>query len=182
MILCKAEHAKVVDSAVFPGIQGGPLMHVVAAKAVSLKDAMSPEFGVYQAQIIANAKHLARRLEERGYRLVSGGTDTHLFLIDLSVKGITGKDAQEALEESGIMVNKNLIPFDGRSPNITSGIRIGTPAVTTRGMKEPEMDFICDLMDRVLKNLEDGRVRLEVKDEVRVLCGRFPFYAGIYQL
>jgi glycine hydroxymethyltransferase len=182
MILCTGEYAKTIDQAVFPGIQGGPLMHVVAAKAVALRDAMSPEFNIYQAQIIANAKHLAHRLEERGYRLVSGGTDTHLFLIDLSVKGITGKEAQEALEESGIMVNKNLIPFDERSPNVTSGIRIGTPAVTTRGMKEPEMELICDLIDRVLKNLDRGDVRLEVKEAVRVLCSRFPFYATIFQV
>jgi glycine hydroxymethyltransferase len=182
MILCTGEYAKAIDQAVFPGIQGGPLMHIVAAKAVALKDALSPEFHAYQAQIIANAKLLARRLEERGYRLVSGGTDTHLFLIDLSVKGITGKEAQEALEESGIMVNKNLIPFDERSPNVTSGIRIGTPAVTTRGMKEPEMELICDLIDRVLRNLDKGDVRIEVKEAVRVLCSRFPFYATIFQV
>jgi glycine hydroxymethyltransferase len=182
MILCKEDFAKKVDSAVFPGLQGGPLMHVVAAKAVALKDAMTEDFAAYQRQIIVNAKRLCGFLAEKGYRIVSGGTDTHLFLIDLSVKGLTGKDAQEALEQSGIMVNKNLIPFDERSPNVTSGIRVGTPAVTTRGMKEAEMDSIGTLMNEVLQNMGNEELHRRVKEDVRALCKAFPFYADTFQL
>ncbi len=182
LILCKKDLAKIVDSAVFPGIQGGPLMHVIAAKAVALKNAMSDEFKEYQNQIIKNAKHLALSMEKCGYRIVSGGTDNHLFLVDLSVKGITGKQAQEALEKSGIMVNKNLIPFDSKSPNIASGIRIGTPAVTTRGMKEHEMEIISDFMDIVLKDLENESLQNKVKENVKELCKKFPFYSNLYKI
>jgi glycine hydroxymethyltransferase len=182
IILCKKEFAKIIDQAIFPGTQGGPLMHVIAAKAVALKKAMSEEFKQYQRQIIANAKYLCSCMEKRGYRIVSGGTDNHLFLIDLSNKGITGKEAQEALEESGIMVNKNLIPFESKGPSVTSGIRIGTPAVTTRGMKEREMDVISELIDKVLKSLEDERLHSDIKEKVKALCKKFPFYSRIYKI
>ena len=182
IILCKKEFAKIIDQAIFPGTQGGPLMHVIAAKAVALKKAMSEEFKQYQRQIIANAKYLCSCMEKRGYRIVSGGTDNHLFLIDLSNKGITGKEAQEALEESGIMVNKNLIPFESKGPSVTSGIRIGTPAVTTRGMKEREMDVISELIDKVLKSLEDERLHSDIKEKVKALCKKFPFYSHIYKI
>lgn len=183
LILCKKQFARKIDSAVFPGIQGGPLMHVIAAKAVALKNAMSEEFKEYQVQIIRNAKHLSNCMGKRGYRMVSGGTDNHLFLVDLlSSKGITGMEAQEALERSGIMVNKNLIPFDTKSPNVASGIRIGTPAITTRGMKENEMELICDLIDRALKEIDNESLHLEIKEEVKALCKKFPFYSRIYQI
>ena len=158
LILCDKAYAKAIDSMIFPGIQGGPLVHVIAAKAVALKSAMSPEFKAYQEQILANARRLSSSMEKRGYRIVSGGTDNHLFLVDLSEKGITGKDAEQGLEESGIMLNKNLIPFDKRGPNVTSGIRIGTPAVTTRGMKEAEMEIIAEMMDAVLQNPGDEEI------------------------
>ncbi|HEY3276529.1 MAG TPA: serine hydroxymethyltransferase [Syntrophorhabdaceae bacterium] len=180
LVFCKKEFGKAVDSAIFPGLQGGPLMHVIAAKAVALKQAMTEEFRDYQKQVIVNAARLARNMELRGYRIVSGGTDNHLFLMDLSGKGITGKEAQEALEPSGIMVNKNLIPFDSKGANTTSGIRVGTPAVTTRGMKESEMDLIAELMDRALTNLNNEEVYREIKSRVRALCERFPFYSPIY--
>jgi glycine hydroxymethyltransferase len=182
LILCKEEYAKAIDQAVFPGIQGGPLMHVIAAKAVALKNAMEPEFKTYQRQIIANAQILCKAMESRGYRIVSGGTDNHLFLVDLSQKGLTGKIAQEALENSAVMVNKNLIPFDKQGPNVTSGIRIGTPAVTTRGMKEEEMETIAGFIDRVLKSPEDEALQATTRDDVKTLCQRFPFYAQIYGL
>jgi len=182
LILCKKQFAKKIDSAVFPGIQGGPLMHVIVAKAVALKNAMSDEFKEYQSQIIRNAKYLSDRMEKRGYRMVSGGTDNHLFLVDLSNKGITGKDAQEALERSGIMVNKNLIPFDAKGPNVTSGIRIGTPAITTRGMKENEMELICDLIDKVLKEIDNKSLHLSIREKIKTLCKKFPFYSRIYQI
>jgi glycine hydroxymethyltransferase len=182
MILCDKEFAKAIDSMVFPGIQGGPLVHVIAAKAVALKNAMTPEFKVYQEQIVRNARYLASAMEKRGYRIVSGGTDNHLFLVDLSEKNITGKDAEQALERSGVMLNKNLIPFDRRGPNVTSGIRIGTPAVTTRGMKEPEMEFIAEMIDSVLQSPHDARLQGEAREKVKDLCGRFPFYSRIYSL
>jgi len=182
LILCKKEFAKKIDSAVFPGIQGGPLMHVIAAKAVALKNAMSNEFVSYQAQILKNAQHLCGCMEKRGYRIVSGGTDNHLFLVDLTDKGITGNDAQIALERSGIMVNKNLIPFDTRGPNTTSGIRIGTPAVTTRNMKEKEMEVICELIDRALKDVNNESLHLEIREEVRALCEHFPIYSSTQQI
>ena len=144
---------------------------------------MTEEFKEYQAQIIRNAKYLSNCMEKRGYRMVSGGTDNHLFLVDLlSSKGITGMVAQEALERSGIMVNKNLIPFDTKSPNVASGIRIGTPAITTRGMKENEMELICDLIDRALKEIDNELLHLEIKEEVKTLCKKFPFYSRIYQV
>ncbi|HPU29371.1 MAG TPA: serine hydroxymethyltransferase [Syntrophorhabdaceae bacterium] len=182
LILCKQEFAKKIDSAVFPGIQGGPLMHVIAAKAVALKNAMTNEFKEYSRQIIANAQYLCKKMMERGYRIVSGGTDNHLFLVDLTNKGITGKIAQEALEKSGIMINKNLIPFDTKSPMIASGIRVGTPAITTRGMKEKEMEIIAELIDKVLKDPENEKIQQEVKEEVKKLCLSFPFYSKIYKI
>lgn len=182
LILCKQEFAKKIDSAVFPGIQGGPLMHVIAAKAVALKNAMSEDFKEYSKQIIINAQHLCKKMMEKGYRIVSGGTDNHLFLVDLTNEGITGKIAQEALEKSGIMINKNLIPFDTKSPMVTSGIRIGTPAITTRGMKETEMELIAELIDKVLKDPENEKIQNEVRKEVKDLCLKFPFYSKIYNI
>jgi len=182
LILCRKELERAIDAMVFPGIQGGPLMHVIAAKAVALKNAMAPEFKQYQEQIIRNARYLAEAMEKRGYRIVSGGTDTHLFLLDLSDKGLTGAQAQTALEKSGVMLNRNLIPFDTRGPNVTSGIRIGTPAVTTRGMKEPEMEQIADMIDSVLRDPRDERLSERVRSSVRELCEEFPFYARIFSL
>lgn len=182
LILCKAEFAKKIDSAIFPGIQGGPLMHVIAAKAVALKAALTDEFKEYQRQIIRNAQHMAKCMNDLGYRIVSGGTDNHLFLVDLTGKNITGKNAQEALEESGIMANKNLIPFDTKNPNTTSGIRIGTPAVTTRGMKEKEMEIICGFIDTVLKDINDIKLRGDTRKKIRALCKQFPFYSKIYDI
>ncbi len=182
LILCKAEFAKKIDSAIFPGIQGGPLMHVIAAKAVALKAAMTDAFKEYQRQIIKNAQHMAKCMNDLGYRIVSGGTDNHLFLVDLTAKNITGKDAQEALEESGIMANKNLIPFDVKNPNTTSGIRIGTPAVTTRGMKEKEMEIICGFIDTILKDINNVKLRVDTREKVRALCKQFPFYSKIYDI
>ncbi|HVN96531.1 MAG TPA: serine hydroxymethyltransferase [Syntrophorhabdaceae bacterium] len=182
LILCTKEFAKKIDSAIFPGIQGGPLMHVIAAKAVALKEAMTNEFKEYQRQIIRNAQYLAKCMEGRGYRIVSGGTDNHLFLVDLTPKNVTGKEAQESLEESGIMINKNLIPFDTKSPNTTSGIRIGTPAVTTRGMKEKEMETVCEFIDTVLKDIHNIELRMNTKDAVKALCKKFPFYSRIYDI
>jgi glycine hydroxymethyltransferase len=175
-ILCKKEFAKEIDKAIFPGIQGGPLMHVIAAKAVAFKEAMSPDFKEYQRQILLNAKALAEELMRLGYRLVSGGTDNHLMLVDLRDKGITGKEAEKALEEAGITVNKNSIPFDPQPPTITSGIRIGTPALTTRGMKEDEMRYIARLIHEVLSNIKDDKVKEKVKIEVEELCKQFPIY------
>lgn len=182
LILCRGEFAKKIDSAVFPGIQGGPLMHVIAAKAVALKNAMGDDFKEYSRQIINNAQHLCKKMMEKGYRIVSGGTENHLFLVDLTNKGITGKIAQESLEKSGIMINKNLIPFDTKSPMITSGIRIGTPAITTRGMKEAEMEIIAELIDKVLKDPENEKIHREVREEVKNLCLKFPFYSKIYKI
>lgn len=182
MILCKKDFAKAIDSAVFPGIQGGPLMHVIAAKAVALGKAMTEGFREYQRQIIKNAQRLCGALEKKGYRIVSGGTDNHLFMVDLTNKGLSGKEAQESLEASGIMINKNLIPFDTKSPNVTSGIRVGTPAVTTRGMKEAEMDVIADLIDTVLQKPSDEDLQANTREKVKDLCKRFPFYSRIYDL
>src|SRR5271157_236127 len=182
LILCKKELARAIDQAVFPGTQGGPLMHVIAAKAVALKSAMAPEFKVYQEQIVRNARHLSGSLAKKGYRIVSGGTDNHLFLVDLSDKGITGMEAERALERSGIMVNKNLIPFDSRGPNTASGIRIGTPAVTTRGMKEGEMEAIADMIDTVLKDPTSNKVHRAMLERVQGLCKGFPFYSAIFSL
>jgi len=176
MILCKKEYAEMVDKAVFPGMQGGPLMHVIAAKAVCLKEAMIPEFKAYQRQIRLNAGTLAERLMERGLRLVSGGTDTHLMLVNLVPLGINGKQAQQALDDAGITVNKNTIPFDTEKPYIGSGIRIGTPALTTRGMREDEMRAIGDLIYSVLTNPDDEKIRNEVRAAVEDLCAQFPLY------
>lgn len=176
-ILCKEKYAKEIDKAVFPGIQGGPLMHVIAAKAVCFKEAMTNEFKEYQKQIVINARVLAEALMERGFNLVSGGTDNHLMLLDLRNIGLTGKEAERRLDDVGITVNKNTIPFDPQGPNVTSGIRIGTPAVTTRGMKEKEMIEIADLISIVLKNPDFDRDM--VKDRVSALCEAFPLYKGI---
>jgi glycine hydroxymethyltransferase len=178
MIMCREEFAKAIDKMVFPGIQGGPLMHIIAAKAVSFKEALSADFKVYQGQIVKNARELAGILADRGYELVSGGTDTHLMLVDLTKTGITGKQAEEALVKAGITVNKNTIPFETRSPFVTSGIRIGVPAVTTRGMKEAEMRLIADLIDRGIKDREDEQALSKIKGEVKELCSRFPFYGS----
>jgi glycine hydroxymethyltransferase len=176
MVLCKAEHAKIIDSRVFPGMQGGPLMHVIAAKAVALKEALSPEFKVYQQQIVKNAQALAQTLMNKGFRLTSEGTDNHLMLMDLRKSELTGKVAQETLDKAHITVNKNGIPFDTRSPFVTSGIRIGTPAVTTRGMKEKEMAAIGDFIARALSHVgDDGKLRA-IGDEVGALCKEFPVY------
>ncbi|MGA1795299.1 MAG: serine hydroxymethyltransferase [bacterium] len=176
MILCPKRYAGMIDKAVFPGSQGGPLMHVIAAKAVCFKEALTAEFRSYQRQIVLNARALAEGLCSLGYRLVSGGTDNHLILADLRSQGITGRDAEEALDAAGISVNKNQIPFDEREASIASGIRIGTPAVTTRGMKEPEMKAIAGLIDRVLRSTGDKQVLAAVRDEVSRLCSRFPLY------
>ncbi|MBI4588450.1 MAG: serine hydroxymethyltransferase [Candidatus Rokubacteria bacterium] len=176
MIMCGAAHAQALDKVVMPGVQGGPLMHIIAAKAVAFKEALSPEWRVYQHQIVKNAQALADSLMAKGYRLVSGGTDTHLMLVDLTSRGITGKEAQEALDWAWITVNKNTIPFETRSPMVTSGIRIGTPAVTTRGMREPEMAQIATLIDRVLTNLGNASVTAAVRAEVQELTGHFPLY------
>lgn len=176
MILCREEHAKTLDGRVFPGMQGGPLMHVIAAKAVALKEASTPEFASYQRQIVANAKALAGALTERGFRLVSGGTDNHVMLLDLRDSEITGKLAQETLERAGITANRNTVPFDRRSPFVTSGVRIGTPAVTTRGMKEPEMRVIAEWIRRALAKVGDPPGLDAIAAEVRALCERFPVY------
>ena len=171
------ELAKLVNKNIFPGMQGGPLMHIIAAKAVAFKEALTDEFKNYQRQIVKNAAALAETLKKAGFRLVSGGTDTHLMLVNLTDKNITGKEAEEALDKSGMTVNKNTIPFETRSPFITSGIRIGTPALTTRGMKEKEMELIGSFIVRVLKNVKDEECFKKVKEEVRELCLKFPFYS-----
>ncbi len=176
LVLCKAEHAKAIDGKVFPGLQGGPLMHVIAAKAVALKEALSPEFKTYQQQIVKNAQALADTLMRKGFRLTSGGTDNHLMLLDLRKSELTGKVAQETLDKARITVNRNAVPFDTRSPFVTSGIRIGTPAVTTRGMKENEMAAIGDFISRALDRVGDDAVLRSVAAEVGALCKKFPVY------
>jgi glycine hydroxymethyltransferase len=176
MVLCRERHAKDLDRAVFPGIQGGPLMHIIAAKAVCFKEAAEPAFAAYQRQIVANAARLAKVLSTAGFRLVSGGTDNHLMLVDVFSKGITGKVAEAALGKAGITVNKNAIPFDQNPPMVASGIRIGTPAVTTRGMRESEMDVIGDLIARALKTPDDEAALAMIKTEVERLCRKFPLY------
>ncbi|HON42866.1 MAG TPA: serine hydroxymethyltransferase [Bacillota bacterium] len=176
MILCTAEWAKKIDSAVFPGTQGGPLMHVIAAKAVAFGEALKPEFADYQKQIVANAKALADALMEHGWKLVSGGTDNHLMLMDLRGTGITGKAAEEALDSVGITVNKNTVPFDPEKPFITSGVRIGTPAVTTRGMKEPQMRVIASLIDGTLRHIGSPDALAQVSRQVDELVADFPLY------
>ncbi|MBI1883683.1 MAG: serine hydroxymethyltransferase [Chlamydiae bacterium] len=175
MILCKSEFAKEIDSQIFPGIQGGPLMHVIAAKAVSFKEALSPHFKEYQKRVVANALTLAKSLTEKGLRIVSGGTDTHLMLVDLSAWKLTGKDAATYLDRSGITVNKNLIPFDKESPFKASGIRIGTPAITTRGMGPSQMSEIAELITDVLKHPDDKTIQ-GVRQKVLKLCEQFPLY------
>jgi len=174
--------SEIVDSNVFPGFQGGPLMHVIAAKAVAFKEALQPDFIEYQRQVIKNAQALAGALQQRGYHIVSGGTDTHVMLIDLRNHGLTGKASEKALEEAGITVNKNMVPFDDQTPAITSGIRVGTPAMTTRGMKEAEMRLIAELIDKVLLNINDENIRINVKKQVKELCDRFPLYQFIYKI
>ena len=176
MILCREEFAKAVNKKIFPGIQGGPLMHVIAAKAVAFKEALSPDFVDYQKQVVANAKALAEHLKTNGFKIVSGGTDTHLMLVNLTPKDITGKQAEEALDQAGITVNKNTVPFETRSPFVTSGIRIGTPALTTRGMKEPEMKIIGDMIVSVLGRLEDKDYIEQTRLKVRELCEQFPLH------
>ncbi len=176
VVMCKAEHAKAVDKIVFPGLQGGPLMHVIAAKAVAFKEALSPSFKRYQEQVVANARALAQGLIDRGYKIVSGGTDTHLMLVNLSSKGITGKEADAALDAAGIIVNKNAVPYDEKPPAIASGIRLGTPIVSTRGMKEAEMKEIVGLLDRVLQHRQDPAVLDEVRARAKTLCARFPIF------
>jgi len=176
MLMCKKEFAKKIDSAIFPGIQGGPLMHVIAAKAVAFLEALQPEFKTYQQQIVKNAIRLAEELISRGYRVVSGGTDNHLLLVDLSPKGITGKDAETCLDKAGITVNKNLIPFDKESPFITSGIRIGTPAATTRGMKEDAMVKVAGFIHSALEACSDDDKLAAIRKEVREFLKEFPLY------
>jgi len=174
--MCKQELARAVDKWVFPGLHGGPHMHVIAAKAVCFKEAMQAEFKEYQRQIVKNAKAMEETFKELGYRLVSGGTDTHLLLVDLRSKGITGKEAEEALDKAGITVNKNTIPYDPQKPFIASGIRIGTPAITTRGMKEAEARRIVELIDKVLSNVGKEQIYKEVRQEVNKLLKEFPLY------
>ncbi len=175
-IICTHEFEKTINSRIFPGIQGGPLMHVIAAKAVAFKEALAPEFKEYQKQILKNAKALCGALIEKEYSVISGGTDNHLFMLDLSKTELTGKDAEIMLDQAGITVNKNTIPFETRPPMVASGVRIGTPACTTRGMKEPEMKQIADLIDRALKSKHDEKVLSGIKEEVKKLCSQFPFY------
>jgi glycine hydroxymethyltransferase len=179
LVMCRAQYAKDLDRSVFPGVQGGPLMHIIAAKAVCFREAAAPEFATYQRQIVANAQRLAGNLAAAGFRLVSGGTDNHLMLVDVFSKGVTGKLAEAALDKAGITVNKNAIPFDQNPPMVASGIRLGTPAVTTRGMREPEMDLIAEYLTRVLATPEDESVLHAVKDEVKQLCRKFPLYPDL---
>jgi glycine hydroxymethyltransferase len=180
MILCDEAWGRKIDSAVFPGTQGGPLMHVIAAKAVAFREAATPEFRAYCAQILANARRLAEGVSRHGFKVVSGGTDTHLFLLSLVDRDTTGKGAQVALERAGITTNKNMVPFDPRKPAVTSGVRIGTPAITTRGMREPEMDEIAGMIARVLERPGDVETLDAVRAEVGDLCRRFPLYVGLW--
>ena len=177
MILCREEYAKKLNSNIFPGIQGGPLMHVIAAKAVAFKEALTPEFKTYAEQVVKNAQALAEELVSRGYNLVSGGTDNHLMLLDFTGTELTGKVAEAVLEKAGITVNKNAVPFDTRSPFVTSGVRIGTPASTTRGLKEKEMRQVGAWVDEALQNLENDAVLARIRGEIRELCQQFPLYA-----
>ncbi|MDO8747057.1 MAG: serine hydroxymethyltransferase [Thermodesulfovibrionales bacterium] len=176
MIMCRAKYAKAIDKMIFPGIQGGPLVHVIAAKAVAFKEALNDGFKEYQKKVIENAKKLAEELIKRGFRIISGGTDNHLMLVDLANKGITGKKAEEALDEAGITVNKNAIPYDERPPAITSGMRLGTPCVTTRGMGEAEMTDIAEIIDEVLKNNSDEAKIGMLGQRAGEICKRFPIY------
>ena len=176
LVLCKEQYAKDLDRSVFPGVQGGPLVHIIAAKAVAFQEALSPEFKEYQTQIVRNARALAQAVAETGFRIVSGGTDNHVFMTDVFSKGITGKDGQNILEAANITVNKNTIPFDTQKPMVASGLRIGTPAVTTRGFREPEMKTVAGLIARVLDSKGDTGVTAQVKKDVKALCDRFPIY------
>ena len=176
LILCKEKYAKQINSAVFPGLQGGPLMHTIAAKAICFHNAMKDEFKEYQKQVLKNAQTLASELLSKGYKVLTGGTDCHMLLVDLRPNNITGKDAAIALEEAGITVNKNGVPFDTTSPTITSGIRIGTPAITARGMKEQEIKKIAEWMDTVLKNINNVEIRKKIKEEIKKFCKKFPIY------
>ena len=179
MILCKEEYAKAIDKAVFPGIQGGPLMHVIAAKAVALGEALQPEFEVYAEQVIKNAKVLAAELIAKGLTIVSGGTDTHVMLVDVRNTGLTGKEAEHLLDEIGITANKNTIPFDPASPFVTSGVRLGTPALTTRGLKEDDMKEIADIIATVLQNPEDTAKHQDAAKRVAALCEKYPLYPNL---
>ncbi|MCM8775898.1 MAG: serine hydroxymethyltransferase [Candidatus Omnitrophica bacterium] len=181
MILCKEKYAKAIDSSVFPGVQGGPLMHVIAAKAVALKEAMTPEFKDYSGRIVRNARTLAKAMAQRGWRIVSGGTDNHLMLVDVTVKGFTGKEVQEILDRVKITVNKNMIPFDKQSPFKGSGIRLGTPAVTTRGMTEKEMEEIAQMIDQTLKAPTDDKNLAAVRARVEALVKKFPLYPELLE-
>jgi glycine hydroxymethyltransferase len=174
--MCREEYAKSLDRALFPGIQGGPLMHIIAAKAVAFKEALGDEFRTYQERLVANAAAMARRMVELGFRIVSGGTDNHVFLVDVAAAGHTGKRVEKALEQAAITVNKNTIPYDPKPPLVASGIRIGTPAVTSRGMGEPQMTEIADLIARALENPEDEHHLDAVRREVLALCEKFPLY------
>jgi glycine hydroxymethyltransferase len=178
MIMCKEEFAKKIDKQIFPGIQGGPLMHIIAAKAVAFKEALTDDFKEYQGQVIKNAQTLAGELTKRGYDLISGGTDNHLVLIDLTAKDMTGKEAEEALEVAGITVNKNTIPFETRSPFVTSGIRIGVPAVTTKGLKEEDILRVATFIDHALQNRAQPGALSAIREEVADFCKLFPFYSG----
>jgi glycine hydroxymethyltransferase len=172
--------SELLDSSVMPGIQGGPLMHIIAAKAIAFNEALQPEFKIYAQQVIDNAKAMSETLLSKGYNLISGGTDTHVVLIDLSNKDVTGKLAEKTLEKAGITVNKNMVPFDKRSPFITSGIRIGSPAITTRGMKQNEMVQVINLIDKIITNIEDQSIIEKVKIEVESLCSSFPLYSELH--
>ncbi len=181
MVLCKTAHAAALDKTVFPGEQGGPLMHVIAAKAVCFGEALKPEFKIYQQRTLANARRLAKSLQDRGFRIVAGGTDCHLFSVDLRPKNATGKEAEEALDKAGITVNKNAIPYDPQKPFIASGVRIGTPAITTRGMGEREMDEVAGLIDEALKARADDASLARIKGAVCALCRRFPIYPAMME-
>lgn len=182
LILAQEKYGKALDSQIFPGMQGGPLMHIIAAKAVAFKEALAPKFKRYQEQIVSNSRTLAGEFLKRGYRLVAGGTDTHLILVDLAATGLTGRDAEKALDKAGITVNKNSIPFDSRPPTITSGIRVGTPALTTRGMKEKEMAIIADFMHQALSNPKDTDRLSRLEGQVRDFCEQYPLFAEEWQI
>ena len=176
MIMCRAEHAKAIDKVIFPGIQGGPLVHVIAAKAVAFREAMSEDFTTYQKRVVENARTLADELIKRGFSIISGGTDNHLMLVDLTNKNSTGKDAEDALDKAGITVNKNAIPYDTRPPAVTSGIRLGTPSITTRGMGKAEMVEIAEIISSVIDNCTDPEKIQAFAERVKVLCNKFPIY------
>ena len=179
MVMCKEKYAADLDRTVMPGIQGGPLMHIIAAKAVALKEALTEDFKKYQKKIVENASAFAGELKSKGYHIVSGGTDTHLFLMSFIEMGLTGKKVEKSLDLAGITVNKNTVPFDPQKPFVTSGIRIGTPAITTRGMGTDEMKIIAGFIDKVIKNLDNETVLAEVARDVKNLCGKFPLYSQL---